>query len=99
MALPTLLGWSAARTRFTLAVRQWFATPFTVVAAKGPEQAEVSAPLDKVPPRSTVVIAVLTSSFGVAFARGLADPSRGFSRERAFLFDVFGRWAEQTDNR
>ncbi|MBG6215046.1 hypothetical protein RCH23_003001 [Cryobacterium sp. CAN_C3] len=96
IALPTLPDWSAAHGTFNSVVGQWLATPVTVVVAEGPgSEGEVSALVPEVPPRTPVMIAVLTSTFDVAFARASADPSRGISRERAFLSDEFARWAEE----
>lgn len=96
MALPTLPDWSAAHTIFNSVVGQWLATPLTVVVAEGPgSKAEVSALISGLPAQTPVVIAVLTSSFDIAFARARADPSRGISRQRAFLSDEFARWAHE----
>lgn len=96
MALPSLPDWSAAHAIFNSVVGQWLATSLTVVVAEGPgSKAEISALIDEVPPQTPVVIVILTSSFETALARARADLSRGISKERAFLSDVFARWAEE----
>jgi hypothetical protein len=96
MALPTLPDWDAAHSIFNSAVGQWLKTSLTVVVAEGPgSKAEVDALISAIPPRTRVVLAVLTSSFDIAFERARADPTRGISRDRAFLSDVFARWAEE----
>jgi hypothetical protein len=96
VALPSLPDWGAAHSIFNPVVGQWLKASLTVVIAEGPgSKAEVDALIIAIPPQTRVVLAVLTSSFEIAFERTRADPTRGISRKRAFLSDVFRRWAEE----
>lgn len=94
MALPTLHDWDIVQKIFSSVVGQWLRSPLTVVIAEGPGNvSEVDNVLTQVPTAVPVVTVVLTSSFETAFSRAQEDPTRGISRQRDFLSEVFQRWA------
>lgn len=100
MALPTLPDWADAHRIFCSVVAQWLGTPPDVVVAEGvgsPEEAAAlhaavadarGAPPDGEPTLSVV----LTVAYATALERALADPTRGISRDPAFLRREYDRW-------
>lgn len=95
MALPTLPNWDSAHAIFGSVVEQWLRTSLTLVIAEGPgTPGEITDLVTRAPPNTTVVTAALTSSFELALSRAQADVTRGVSRDRQFLADVFQRWSQ-----
>lgn len=96
MALPTLPNWSVAHRIFESVTGQWARSELTCVIAEGSgSHDEVLRLLDQAPPASLAVTVVTTAPFEVALARAQADPTRGLSKERSFLSEVYERWSTE----
>lgn len=86
MALPTLPDWDQAHAVHAQLVSAWCATGIEIVVDEGTSSAEeVRQVLELLPPGVAVVHVVLTADFEASLARAQGDPSRGVSKERAFL--------------
>lgn len=93
MALPTLPSWEDAHAVFEAVTGLWARTALAWVVAEGSGRAEeVSRLLWQAPPRARTLTVAVTASVEVALARAQADPTRGASKEPAFLRDVYERW-------
>lgn len=96
MARPTLPQWADAHRIFTSVTAQWLDAGLDLVIAEGPgSRHEIEKVRTSVPAGTPVVTVVLTSSFEIAFARALTDPTRGVSRQQEFLSQEYRRWAEE----
>lgn len=97
MALPTLPSWEAAHRIFESVTGMWSRAGLTCVIAEGSgTQVEVSGLLNQAPPNAATITVVTTTPFEVAFDRAQADPTRGISKDRAFLSGVYERWSDET---
>jgi energy-coupling factor transporter ATP-binding protein EcfA2 len=96
MALPTLPSWAAAHHVFETTVGLWARTDLTCVIAEGSGSDEEVARLRaQAPDGARIVTVATTAPFETAYARALADPTRGVSKEHAFLSGVYERWADE----
>ena len=96
MALPTLPSWEAAHHVFETTVGLWAGTDLTCVIAEGSGSAEEVERLRlQAPGGAAIVTVAATTPFETAYARALADPTRGVSKEYAFLSGVYERWADE----
>jgi adenylylsulfate kinase-like enzyme len=96
MALPTLPSWEAAHRIFETIVGRWARTDLTCVIAEGSgSAAEVAHLRAQAPEDAAVVVVAVTTSLDTAFARAQSDPTRGISKEHAFLSDVYQRWTHE----
>lgn len=94
MALPTLPRWETAFDIFASVAGQWAHADLTAVIAEGAGTgAEVARLLDRAPEGAAVLTVVTTAPFEVALSRARADLTRGVSRERAFLREIYKRWS------
>lgn len=92
--------WSAAHLAHGALVGQWMRSEVDVVLAIGPiyTPAETAALLDPLPPGTRPLRVVLDATLAVALRRVTGDPSRGLSREPAFLASTHARFrAAQPD--
>ncbi|MFC4243399.1 hypothetical protein ACFOYW_08440 [Gryllotalpicola reticulitermitis] len=98
MALPTLPSWDTAHHVFELVVARWARSDLSCVIAEGSGAAEeVARLLAQLPEGAVAVTAVTTAPFDLALVRAQADPTRGISRERSFLYEVYERWSHEVD--
>jgi chloramphenicol 3-O-phosphotransferase len=96
MALPTLPSWEAAHHVFETTVGLWARTDLTCVIAEGSgSEEEVGRLRLRAPEGAAVVTVATTVPFEAAYARALVDPTRGVSKEHAFLSGVYERWADE----
>jgi chloramphenicol 3-O-phosphotransferase len=98
MVLPSPVDWGAASSIFASVVAQWLAVPMPVVIAEGIATVpEVATMLAAVPPGVARITVALGVDFEIALARALADPTRGVTRDPAYLRRVHERWATVRD--
>lgn len=96
MALPTLPGWDVAHQIFETVTGLWARSGLTCVIAEGSGHPEEVAALRRQAPAEAVVLTVATTTpFDVALARAQADPTRGVSKEHAFLSRIYGAWPDR----
>jgi adenylylsulfate kinase-like enzyme len=96
MALPTLPSWEVAHQIFETVTGLWARSGLTCVIAEGSGHPEEVAALRRQAPDEAVVLTVATTTpFDVALARAQADPTRGLSKEHAFLSEVYDAWPER----
>ncbi|GAA2024389.1 zeta toxin family protein [Pseudokineococcus marinus] len=96
MALPTLPGWDEAHAVFEAVVALWARTDLTCVVAEGSGTAPEVARLVRVAPPGTAVLTVaVTTDLPTAHARAQEDPTRGVSKDLAFLRGVYDRWPRE----
>ncbi|RWZ52828.1 hypothetical protein ELQ90_02470 [Labedella phragmitis] len=96
MALPTLPSWEAAHRIFEVTVGLWARTDLTCVIAEGSGSAnEVARLRAQATDDAAVIVVAITTSFDTAFARAQSDPTRGISKEHAFLSDVYQHWTDE----
>ena len=96
MALPTLPSWEAAHQIFESVTGMWARAGLTCVIAEGSgTQDEISRLLSQAPPNAATITVVTTTPFEVAFDRAQADPTRGISKDRAFLSGVYEHWSDE----
>lgn len=86
MALPTLPDWGVAARIWAEATRGWLGAGLDVVIAEGGSTPEEARRVVGAAPAGTRVhVVAVTCRFEDALARAQADPTRGVSREEAFL--------------
>jgi len=86
MALPTLPDWEWAHSIHAQLVGAWLRTGIDIVVDEGTSSlAEVHQVLDRAPEGTTVLHVVLTADYDASLARASGDPSRGISKDPAFL--------------
>ncbi|WP_298989296.1 hypothetical protein [uncultured Pseudokineococcus sp.] len=96
MALPTLPGWAEAHAVFEEVVRLWARTDLTCVVAEGSGTgAEVARLVRAAPPGAAVLTVAVTADLATAHARAQEDPTRGVSKDLAFLRGVYDRWPQE----
>jgi thymidylate kinase len=96
MALPTLPSWEVAHRIFETVTGIWARADLTCVIAEGSgEPDEVSGLLRQTPPDAVAITVATTAPFEVALARARADPTRGLSKERAFLSRIYEAWPDK----
>lgn len=96
MALPTLPDWAQAHAIFEEVVRLWARTALTCVVAEGSGTAAEVARLVRVaPPGAAVLTVAVTTDLPTAHARAQEDPTRGVSKDLAFLRGVYDRWPQE----
>lgn len=86
--------WSAAHRVHGAAVAAWLRTGVDVVIAVRPvySAGEQAALLDPLPPGRAVHWVVVDAPVSVTFARAVADPGRGLSRDRDFHLERHARF-------
>ncbi len=93
MALPTLPDWETAHAIFETVTGRWLRSDLTCVIAEGSgSHKEVARLVALAPPAAVVVTVAITVPFDVAFERARQDATRGVSRQRDFLAEVYRRW-------
>ncbi|ACQ81005.1 hypothetical protein Bcav_2760 [Beutenbergia cavernae DSM 12333] len=94
MALPTLPDWDWAHSIHAGLVGAWSATPIEVVLDEGTETpAEVAQVLRAVPEGAPVLKVVLVADVERSWERAQGDPTRGLSKDRDFLTEMYERFA------
>lgn len=98
MALPTLPSWDVAHEVFEAVVGLWARSGLTCVIAEGSgHAAEVERLLRQVPPGGVALTVAVTTSVETAYGRAQADPTRGVSKDRAFLQRVYEHWPSELE--
>jgi len=93
MALPTLPDWGWAHRIHAEVVGAWAATPLDVVVDEGTSTpGEVAQVLDAVPDGVRVLRVVLVADVDRSWERAQGDPTRGLSKDRAFLGRTYAHY-------
>lgn len=96
MARPTLPNWDWAHHIHAQLVRFWVETGIELVIDDGTSTfVEVNQVLKQLPADVSVFHVVLTVDFDAASARAQADPTRGISKDQAFLRNAYDAWADE----
>lgn len=98
MALPTLPSWQRAHELFEAVTAMWARSELTCVIAEGSGSADEVARLLRQAPHGAATLSVATTTtLETAFARAQADPSRGVSKQLAFLREVYDAWPPEIE--
>lgn len=96
MARPTLPDWEWAHDIHARVVGLWAATGIDVVVDEGTSSVdEVRAVLARLPPGTPVLHVTLVGDYDTALGRARADPTRGISKDPAFLRGQYDHFATQ----
>lgn len=96
MARPTLPDWQWAHEIHARLVGLWVQTGIDVVVDEGASSLEEVETIHAQLPAGTAILhVVLTAEYGNALKRALKDPSRGISKEPAFLRAQYDHFATQ----
>lgn len=93
MALPTLPDWAWAHEVHARLVGAWLETGVDVVVSEGTETPDEVDPIIDAARDHRVLHVTVDVSFETALARARSDPSRGLSRDAAFLRRMHERFA------
>ena len=98
MALPTLPSWATAAGIFGVVAGEWARADLTCVVAEGiASDDEVSIVLNRVPSDAALVVVAMTTPLEASLPRAEGDPTRGLSRDRAWLAERYREWSAQID--
>ncbi len=98
MALPTLPSWQRAHELFEAVTALWARSELTCVIAEGSGSAgEVAGLLTQAQPGAATLTVATTTTLESAFDRAQADPTRGVSKELAFLREVYTAWPPELE--